>query len=148
MASKNATADNKRQKKPESLRLAKVIPSFTVNDIARSVAWYRDILGFTAGEEWKTDDGKLAGVMLKAGAVEFMLGQDDFAKGRDRVKGVGFRLYCFTRQDVDTRAAQVKSRGGKLDSEPHTESWGARVFGLSDPDGYRLTIGSTDAKES
>ena len=148
MATKKAPADEKRKKTPETLRLSKVTPSLTVNDIGKSVAWYRDVLGFTAGEEWKTDDGKLAGVMLKAGAVELMLGQDDFAKGRDRVKGVGLRLYCFTRQDVDVRASQVKSRGGKLDSEPHDESWGARVFGLTDPDGYRWTIGSLDAEKS
>jgi uncharacterized glyoxalase superfamily protein PhnB len=148
MPTKKVPAKEKRQKLPESLRLASLAPSFTVSDVGKSVAWYRDVLGFIVAQEWKTDNGKLAGVRLKAGAVTLMLNQDDFAKGRDRVKGVGFRLYCFTRQDVDARAAQVKSHGGKLDSEPHAESWGARVFRLSDPDGYHLTIGSWDPLKS
>jgi uncharacterized glyoxalase superfamily protein PhnB len=69
-----------------------------------------------------------------------MLGQDDWKKGRDRVKGEGFRIYCETTQDVDRLADQIKARGGTLAQEPRDESWGARVFSVEDPDGFKITI--------
>ena len=132
-------AAKKPRKQPESLRLASLSPSFTVNDLHRSLAWYRDVVGFQVSDKWERD-GKLEGVELKAGTVVFILNQDDFSKGRDRVKGEGFRLYCRIRQDVNALAAGIKARGGVLASEPTDRPWGTRDFSLVDPDGYRFSI--------
>src|SRR5256885_12486130 len=60
-------------------RLRSLAVSLTVSDLERSVAWYRDMLGFTPGEHWE-EDGQLRGVQMKAGSCDIMLGQDDFAK--------------------------------------------------------------------
>lgn len=130
----------KERKRPETLRLRAVTPMLTVNDIAASVAWYRDVLGFVVKEEMKNDAGELQGGVLVAGAVTFLLGQDDFAKGRDRVKGEGFRFYLTTRQDIDQLAADIKERGGELLHEPTDQPWGAREFAIADPDGFKLSI--------
>ena len=134
---------DRRKSATPTLRLRSVIAGFTVNDIARSVAWYRDVLGFIVGDEWRGKDGVLRGAEMKAGAVSLFLGQDDWKKGRDRAKGEGFRLYCDTTQDVDAIAARVKAAGGVLAHEPQTQPWGERDFGIVDPDGFKLTI-STD----
>ncbi len=130
------------RKKPESLRLRNIAPGMTVNDLQASIAWYRDVVGFTVDETWERD-GKVAGASLKAGNAFINLSQDDWAKGRDRVKGEGFRLYLTTAQDVDTIAAGIKARGGWLAAEPADQPWGARTFNLVDPDGYKLTVMST-----
>ncbi|HSS45516.1 MAG TPA: VOC family protein [Thermoanaerobaculia bacterium] len=114
-------------------------PSYTVGDVHKSLAWYRDVVGFVVGERWE-DKGELMGVELKAGRVSFMIGQDDWKKGRDRKKGEGFRLYCTTTQDIDAIAAGIKARGGKLDSEPQDQQWGTRDFSFTDPDGFKITI--------
>lgn len=127
------------RKQPETLRLRDVSPSLTVNDLQASVAWYRDVLGFTVAEEYEMD-GKVMGVRLVAGSATFLLGQDDFAKGRDRQKGVGFRLFCETAQDIDELAAAIKARGGKLSQEPTDQPWGARDFAVVDPDGFNISI--------
>jgi lactoylglutathione lyase len=127
------------RKQPETLRLRDVTPSLTVNDLQASVAWYRDVLGFTVAEEYQMD-GKVMGVRLVAGAATFLLGQDDFAKGRDRQKGIGFRLFCETAQDIDELAAGIKERGGKLSQEPTDQPWGARDFAVADPDGFNISI--------
>jgi uncharacterized glyoxalase superfamily protein PhnB len=126
---------------PESLRLRSAGPSFTVNDIGKSLAFYRDVLGFTEGEHWERD-GVLLGVEMTAGRVSFWLGQDDWKKGRDRSKGQGFRLYCSTTQDVDALAARIQARGGTLAEEPKDQPWGGRAFGFVDPDGFAITIAS------
>jgi lactoylglutathione lyase len=127
------------RQEPESLRLRTAMPSLTVDDIEASLAWYGDVLGFTLKERWM-HDGKLMGAEIVAGTVTFYLGQDDWKKGRDRVKGEGFRVYCETAQDVDALAAQVKARGGRILEEPHDEPWGARAFAVQDLDGFKITI--------
>jgi lactoylglutathione lyase len=135
-----AAARRTTARQPESLRLRSVGPSLTVGDIERSLAWYRDVLGFTVGERWERE-GRLGGVELVAGRVSFWLSQDDWKKGRDRVKGEGFRLYCETAQDVDRLAAQIRLRGGSLLEGPRDQPWGGgRDFAVSDPDGFKITI--------
>lgn len=115
-------------------------PSVTVNDIAKSMTWYCDVLGFAVKQRWE-HAGILRGAELTAGDVTVYLGQDDWKKGRDRVKGEGFRLYWYTTQNIDTLAAGIKARGGVLESEPKDE-WGTRSFNLVDPTGYKITISS------
>lgn len=121
-----------------------MMPAITATDLQASLAWYRDVLGFTVAEEYKQDD-RLMGARLMAGSVQVMLGQDDFAKGRDRQKGAGLRLFCTTAQDVDQLAAAIKERGGKLAHEPTDQPWGTRDFGVVDPDGFNISI-STEEK--
>ena len=129
-----------RGQKSGALKMTEASPAFTVNDLEKSIAWYRDVLGFAIDERWERD-GKLMGVSLQAGDVTFMIGQDDWQKGRDRRKGEGFRIYCGTRGDVDALAAAIKARGATLDSEPADQPWGSRDFSLTDPDGFKITIG-------
>ena len=128
----------KAKKDADSLRLSSVVPGLTVSDLARSLAWYCDVLGCTIKERWEPE-GVLVGAELAAGDVRFMIGQDDWRKGRDRVKGAGFRLYCSTTQDVDRLAAAIQARGGTLADEPR-DGWGMRAFAIEDPDGFKITI--------
>jgi lactoylglutathione lyase len=130
-----------RPQKPDTLLLRSSEPSLTVNDLERSLAWYRDTLGFKVKERWE-HEGRLAGVELAAGKVSFYLSQDDWRKGRDRVKGEGFRLYCTTSQNVDVLAVLIRERGGRLLQEPHDEPWGGRALAVADPDGFKITITS------
>jgi uncharacterized glyoxalase superfamily protein PhnB len=134
-----AALRNRRRQDPESLRLRALEPSLTVNDIEQSVRFYTDVLGFMVAERW-TEGGKLLGVNLKAGACELGLSQDDWAKGRDRTKGIGVRIWCRTAQDIDALAARIKAAGGQLAAEPEDQSWGVRSLAVADPDGYHLAI--------
>ncbi len=132
-------AERRERTQPESLRLRSIAASLTVNDLPRSIAWYRDVLGFTVGERWE-EKGVLRGVEMKAGQCDIALGQDDFAKGRDRKKGEGFRLRVSTVQDITAIAARVTAAGWRLDREPSETPWGDWAFALTDPDGFKLTF--------
>src|SRR2546430_16301740 len=116
-----------QRQQPESLRLRAMAASFTVNDLDRSVAWYRDVVGFVVGERWE-EEGMVRGIQMKAGSCDIMLGQDDFAKGRDRRNGDGFRLWVATVQDITTLAARVKGNGWALDLEPYEPPGGGLAF--------------------
>jgi uncharacterized glyoxalase superfamily protein PhnB len=136
--SKSAARRPKRHE-PQSLRLRHITPGITVNDLGRSITFYTEGLGFIIKENWE-EEGKLAGVELWAGAAQLVLTQDDFKKGRDRVKGIGIRLWFYTAQDLDGLAAQAKASGIVLDQEPTDMPWGARVFMLTDPDGFKISF--------
>jgi uncharacterized glyoxalase superfamily protein PhnB len=112
-----------------------------VKDIRQSLAWYRDVVGFTVDRQMERD-GQLRSVAIKAGAVRILLYQDDGAKGLDRAKGAGFSLMLSTKQSVDAVAAHIKAHGGTLVTEPADMPWGARVFRVHDPDGFAFAISS------
>jgi len=122
-----------------TLKASSLVPTLTVNDLKRSLKFYRDGLGFTVREEMK-DEGELKGVMLEAGGVILGLSQDDFAKGRDRVKGIGMRLYLETDQEVGSLATHAKTAGVTLTDGPGPLPWGPIGFTVTDPDGFKLTI--------
>lgn len=138
--SRAAAQPDRRKKTPETLRLRSIEPSFTVGDLARSIRFYTEVLGFTAGEQFKDAGGVLRGVMVKAGTCQVGLSQDDWAKGRDRQRGVAVRLWLTTAQDIDDLAARIRARGGTLTAEPADEPWGGRSLSVDDPDGFHLTI--------
>ncbi len=115
--------------------------SLTVKNLDTSLAWYRDVIGFSVDRKHERA-GKLVAVSLSAGAVRLLISQDDGAKGQDRITGQGLSLQITTRENADAVATRIKERGGILDSEPVDTPWGRRVFRLRDPDGFRLTISS------
>ena len=129
---------NPERAQPESLRGRALMASLTVSDLARSLKWYRDVLGFFVDREYERD-GKPMAVSLKAGAVQILITQDDGAKG-ERAKGEGFSLQITTAQSIDDIAARIKEHGGTLDAEPTDTRWGTRMFRLRDPDGFKFTI--------
>ena len=128
----------------ESFHATVLSASLTVKDLGKSLAWYHDVLGFTIDRKIERE-GKLRAVALKAGVVRISINQDDGAKGWDRVKGVGFSLQIPTDQNIDEIANRIKKLGGTLDSEPADMPWGARLFRLKDPDGFKLVISSPRA---
>ncbi len=126
---------------PETFRARALTASLTVKDISASIAWYRDVIGFVVDQVHERE-GQLRAATLKAGSVRILLGQDNGAKGWDRVKGQGFSLQFTTAQGADALAERIRTRGGTLETEPTDTPWGTRVFRLRDPDGFLLVISS------
>ena len=123
----------------KTLQATSIVPTLTVNDLKGSIRFYTEGLGFEVSEKHE-QDGKLLGVMINAGGSTLGLSQDDFAKGRDRVKGVGMRLYLETDQNIEELAAQAKSAGIKFSDGPGPLPWGPMGFTVTDPDGFKMTI--------
>ena len=124
----------------KTLQATSVMPSLTVNDLQQSLQFFEG-LGFEVEDRWE-DNGALLGVMIKAGDAHLGLNQDDGKKGRDRIKGVGIRIYIEAKDDIDQVAARAKAAGITLKTEPHDTDWGTRAFEVTEPSGFALTIGS------
>jgi uncharacterized glyoxalase superfamily protein PhnB len=130
----------------------------TVPDMAASIRFYSDICGFEVTESWPAGDSPMwANLVL--GRQSIMLGvpmdPDDVPamcpdepleqawhegiarEFQEHKAGVGAYFYIMV-EDVDTYHAQVVDRGGKPATEPKSQFYGLRVFGIQDPSGYRL----------
>ena len=120
-----------------SLQIRELTPTITVDDIERSLRCYVDGLGFTVHERWESD-GKLQGLMLAAGKCYIGVSQDDWGKGRDRVKGIGIRIWAETTQDLDALAERAGTHGFEVDGPK--EQWGMRILTVTDPDGFKISF--------
>ena len=115
--------------------------SITCKDVDASIRWYRDIVGFAVVQTYE-HEGKLVGASIAAGDIHLVLNQDNGQLGWDRIKGQGLSLQLgvATPADVDAAAARIKAAGGTLLSEPSDRPWGARMFQVKDPDGFKLGV--------
>ncbi len=132
-----ATAEVRTDLQP--LQLGELMVALTADDVERSLRFYEEGLGFKVDERME-EDGKLLGVMLSAGAFHLGLSQDDWSKGSDRKKGIGFRMFVDSGDhDLDALAKRFRDNGVEVDG-PKTESWGERALTVVDPDGFKLTL--------
>jgi len=115
--------------------------SLTCQQLAASIAFYRDALGFAVDMTFERE-GTLAGAVISAGQIRIVLNQDDGKLGWDRVKGQGCYLQINVQSaaDVDAAAARIKAAGGTLTDEPADRYWGVRMFQFRDPDGFKMGI--------
>ena len=121
------------------LQAAGIAPGITVDDLQKSLRFYTEGLGFEV-ERQGEHDGKVTFYMLKAGNAHLGIGQDDWAKGRDRAKGQGLRFWMQTNQDLHALAGKMKAAGYPLDEEVKPLPWGPLGFAFTDPDGFKFTI--------
>ena len=114
--------------------------SLTVDDLQKSMDFYTNGFGFETERSGEDDSGQLRFAMLKAGNAYVGIGQDDFAKGRNRAKGVGMRFWIATSQDLHALAARATANGVVLDGAVERTAWGQLSFSFTDPDGFKFTI--------
>jgi uncharacterized glyoxalase superfamily protein PhnB len=113
--------------------------SLTVNDLAKSLRFYGEGLGFAIVEKFEMN-GKVMGAMIEAGDAKLGISQDDFSKGKDRAKGIGMGLVVETTQDLDALAKRARDTGIAPDAKIAPLPWGPKALIVTDPDGFKLTI--------
>jgi uncharacterized glyoxalase superfamily protein PhnB len=124
---------------PASFDARSLGASLTVRDLQQSLAWYRDVIGFTVEQQMQRE-GRPPSAVVRAGEVRILLNQDDGAKGLDRAKGTGMSMMFTTTQSVDEIAERIRAAGGTLHSEPEDMPWGVRAFRTEDPDGFKYAF--------
>src|SRR6266511_2266569 len=113
--------------------------TLSANHLARSLEFCIDGLGFRVGDKFE-QGGKVMGAMLEAGAAQLGISQDDFAKGRDREKGLAMGLYVETDQDLEALANTAKAAGINFEKELSPLPWGPMAFIGRDPESFKITV--------
>ncbi len=127
-----------------------MIPMIAVQDVRRSLAFYRDALGFEVLTEADTIR-EWNWAQLRAGPVLLMLAGTEAGPALPHTLPGGDKhdfsaIYYFYPEDVRALHASLKSRG--CDVTPlETTFYGMLEFSLRDPDGHLLSFGE-DAEES
>ena len=117
-----------------------------VNDMAKMIRFYRDVLGFEIKEAEDTSNVYL----IKGGTLFLLYGRKDFETMTNRkyeyVKGLNghfeLALYVDTYDEVDAAFADAVSKGAEPVLDPTTEPWGQRTCYIADPEGNLIEIGS------
>ena len=116
-------------------------PLFQVFDMRRSVAWYRDMLGFEVVQSHEPD-GHLYWAMLRLGDATLTLNaqyEDEDRPAQEPPSSPGHRdvtLY-FDCPDVDAAHKHLGAKGVKS-SGPKVTYYKMKQLAVTDPDGYEL----------
>ena len=106
-------------------------PILRVDDMARSLRYYVDVLGFT-NEEWSGDE---FACVTRDGASIYLSARDQGHSGTWVWIGVG---------DVEELFREYTSRGATIVGPPERFPWAVEMR-VTDPDGHVLRFGSDPA---
>lgn len=107
-----------------------------VSDLATSVAWYRDALGFRVVFESATTGGTMAHLRREK-YQDLLLFPARAEHGGLLGQGVVIQFQAGEESVVEI-AARARVAGSKLVEGPVERPWNARDVTIADPDGYRL----------
>ncbi len=115
--------------------------TLTVEDVARSVAFYEGVLGLEVAY-----NSEPAFAMLKIGGqnggtiglLSFDEAQKEGAEEATALQRRGVHVE-FTTDDLDALYEELEARGMTFHQPPHDEPW-ERVMTAFDPDGYSVEI--------
>lgn len=117
-----------------------------VDDMAKMIRFYRDVLGFEIKEGEDTSNVYL----VKDKTLFLLYGRKDFEKMTSRkyqyIKGLNghfeIALYVDTFEEVDREYEKAIEKGAVSVLAPETEPWGQRTCYIADPEGNLIEIGS------
>jgi len=121
--------------------LNKLTPNLIVSDVARSVAFYRDVLGFSV-QQTVPDAAPFVFAIVTSGSVEIFLNARDAAVQeypafKDRPIGGTLTLFVEV-QDIRRIHEAIGSKVSVV--MPLEDKWyGMTEFAFVDPDGYVIT---------
>ena len=125
-----------------AVKFASITPNLLVRDVAKSTAFYCDVLGFTMGET-VPDQPPFVFVWLKRDEVSVFL-NDIHAAAHDYPEAAtlppgGTAALFFIITGVDAYHAVVAPRA-KVVMPLKTQFYGLREFAITDPDGHIITF--------
>jgi uncharacterized glyoxalase superfamily protein PhnB len=126
------------------MKFSDVTPNLVVSNVARSMAFYRDVLGFSVSATVPDGQGPYVFAwMQRDGVAVFLNSQESVEEHQDlasRPIGGTATLFIVLEADdvasgVDGLFASVASRA-KVMMPLKDQFYGMREFGIEDPDGY------------
>lgn len=118
-------------------------PALYVSDVQRSLAFYRDVLGFQIGYRWPPE-GDPDYVEVTQGNQTVGLLSREFAARETGLPvaqgGPSWAELVLEVDDVDAASRYLLSKGVRQLREPADKPWGERVAYFVDPDGHPIFV--------
>lgn len=108
-----------------------LIPRLPVADLARTITFYRDVLGFRSAVLWPDEAPTFAILERDAASVGF------FVPDASRPGKIGGAELYIRVPDAGSLHADLKGKCA-IEWGPEVYSYGCREFALRDPDGYLI----------
>jgi predicted enzyme related to lactoylglutathione lyase len=109
-----------------------------VRDLRSSTKFYMDVLGF----QRDFGDGLDGWSFLSRDRFKVMLGECPDERPASELGDHSYIAYVVV-EGIDSLHREVAGRGADVMSEPTTEPWGMREFGVRTPDGHRIKFGES-----
>jgi len=122
-----------------TIRLGRIAAEIGVTDMARAIAFYRDVFGF---EAVFANGEPVVFTILEKDAAELHLMLSPGYRGPD------FNVAHIYVDDVDTLYQSCRDAGVSIVRTIADKDYGMRAFVLADPDGNRIDIGQPDQGRS
>jgi len=111
-----------------------------VSDLERSIAFYRDVLGFQEAFRIKRDDGTTGLIYMHVAGRQFV----ELSKGIEAEKasgrGVGYAHVCFEVADIQKAHERLLPSGAVVPESLKVGRDGSWQFWIVDPDGNRIEL--------
>lgn len=123
-------------------RALRSFPMLSVEDLGRSLAFYRDRLGFTEAYRFPEGDAAVF-VTVRAGDSELGLGQLGAPPlhGQAQRPATGHRIeLCVYVDAVDAVVDRLQAAGVPVLLAPTDQPWGERIAYVPDPDGNLVML--------
>ena len=118
-----------------------ISPSFIVSDVAQTIAFYRDKLGFET-RFLAPDQDPFFAIIGRDGAQIFIKSERDVSPVPNHTRHPHLRLDAFVyASDPDALAADFAEHGAEFSVPLEDTHDGLRGFEIRDPDGYVLFFG-------
>ncbi len=108
------------------------------SDFDASMAFYRDVLGWTVTRNWG-GNGSQRAAMLSGGGIKVVLAEGAAPSRSKDGAGSARPTVHLDIHDIDARFRALP-KGGHIVSEPAATDWGTRWFVVRDPDGNLLAF--------
>ena len=118
-------------------------PTLMVQNIAKSLEFYTQTLGFEEIGRMAGPDGNLIFGNIKWKEVHIMFGSTAWLPPEavpHRGTGVDFYITGEAEDDIDQFYQMLKDKGVNIVKEIEDQFWGDRTFSIQDPDGYQFTF--------
>lgn len=112
-------------------------------DVARALAFYRDLLGFKLIEEF-SGGPQLVYARLKVPAGSSTIALHLLEPGKS-LAADGVRLY-FEIRNLETFCKKLEAAGAKFSKQPALMPWGWKHAYIDDPDGHEVSLYWAGAK--
>lgn len=128
----SATSSKPTSSKPQVCKFDSLTPILNVADLAASVDYYTNVLGFE--QDWDWGEPPTFASVSRDSVCIFL------CEGAQGQSGTWMSIFV---DDVDALYEDYTAKGAIVRQPPTNFSWGTREMNIEDPDGHRLRMSSS-----